>query len=173
MINKLLFPALFLLFGFSVHAQQQTVYVCPNNQKTADILLKQAIQETVSGDESVSFLSENNPCSYSRGIKTHLNATIGKNYFNLASNHAFSLIRVDGKFFSIEQFIFKTEKQANSISQILAKRKNNMLQTEGVTFYDYFLTRNTLVFYLADGQVYKKNLPLFQKFKDNFLKESQ
>lgn len=167
----LLFLISLLTLEFTVNAQQKIVYLCPSNQSASAALLEKTIQETISGDESISFLSENNPCAYSKSVKSNLNVAINKKNFDLAENHSFSLIKIGEDFFSIEQFTFKTEKQANSISQILSNRKNNMLQTESVTFYACFQIRNNLIFYIADRQVYRNHLPFFQNFKKSFLTE--
>lgn len=172
MRNKILISVFIILFASStVFTQKKTVYQCPNTTEANGSILQNAIQKTKADDKPVDFLTENNPCSHSKGIKSNLNNTIDKNLFNLAKSHTFSLIKVGEDFFSIEQFVFKTERQANLINQILAKRKSNMLQTPGVTFYDYFLVGNNLVFYIADRQVYRANLPFFQNVKENFLLE--
>lgn len=172
MTNKLLFLIFIISFASStVFTQKQAVYTCPTNPVVNDTFFENAIQKTISNDKSIDFLTDDNPCSDSKSSKSIFNATINKNYFNLATNHSFSYIKFGENFISIEQFVFKTEKQANLISKILKNRDSNMLQYEGFAFYDYFQVQNRLIFYIASRQIYRDHLPFFQNFKENFLLE--
>jgi hypothetical protein len=164
---------IFLVFLGNTHlfAQKQLVYECENKYSIKDTLLQQAIESSIANSNSIEVQIEDLPCTHKKYIFNALSRTFKRKIFSRATSYSFSLLKNGENFFSIERFVFKNKQTADNFGKIICQRKINNLQIESLTYFDFFLSGNNLVFFIADRQSYNENQSLFKIIKENFLLE--
>lgn len=159
-----------VFFGTSsLFAQGQIVYECAGKLSIKDRLLHLAIEKTVADSNSIEFQTEDSPCNHKKYIVNAFNRTFNRKIFSRASGYSFSLLKKNEDPFSIERFVFRNKQDAVSVSKIISRRKINNLQIESLTYYDFFLSGNDLIFFIADRQSFNENQHFFRSIKETFL----
>lgn len=154
---------------FAQERQERIVYECANKHAIDDTLLQRAIQASVANNSHIKFQADDSPCAHRNYIDTAFNRTFKQSLFHRARGYAFALLTNDDNYFSIERFVFKTRQDANAIANIIRQRKITHLQIESLTYFDFFLSGNDLVFFVAESQSFNENKPLFSAIKENFI----
>jgi len=162
---------IFLVFlgNTPLFAQKQIVYECESKYSIKDTLLQQAIESSIANSNSIEVQIEDLPCTHKKYFFNALARTFNRKIFNGAISYSFSLLKNGENFFSIERFVFKNKQTADNVGKIIRQRKINNLQIESLTYFNFFLSENNLVFFVADRQSYNENQSLFEIIKENFL----
>jgi hypothetical protein len=126
------------------------VYNCPAGPSTADSSLERAIRQAVSVGGAVQFLTQEQPCVRARDLTRSLDGKLRKKYFALARNHAYSLIKANGNFFSVEQYVFADVRGADITRERLAKEADRSLSSPGVTGYQFVQVGNSVILFVQD-----------------------
>lgn len=167
--GRLLSLCFALVFATSAVAEPRTPNICEPGSTASEASLQQAVAKSIAGMDAVELQSEDMPGAHQKFISDAFARTFNLNIHKLACGYAFCLVKSGDNFFSVDRFTFKNRQAADAVDKVIRRRKINNLQVKSLTYYDFFVSGNDLVFFIADRQSYQESQALFKAIKENYL----
>lgn len=136
------------------------VYHCPT-RRAADGELQRALDAAAAGLRQVEFLDDTRPCAHAQAITAALTRKVGRDALRRARHHAFALMKVEGLFFSVEQYVFVDARTAAAATSALRGQQDTHLPGKATTIYQTLHAGPSLVLFVFDAHARHELEPAF------------
>jgi len=127
--------------------------VCARAPTLSPSLLDAAVRQALTGRPAVEFLADGSACAHAREFAASLRSSAARRAVGAARVHAYAALRVDGRYFAVEELVFADRAAAGRAAGWLQAPADGAVRGKGVLAWRVVQQDQRVLVLVADRHV--------------------